>query len=72
MKIPRHKIFIDEKLEFIYIDMNDISDRYRKEFEIWMHGQTVPVIEDCKNPVYAWDWDRWYKYKRHGGVLIWD
>ena len=71
MKLKRHKIFIKKTLIFTYIDSDTISNRYREEFNKWMTGQTVPVIENCKNPVYAWDWERWYNYKRFKKPLRW-
>ena len=71
MKIPRHKHIVDGNLYFTYIDVNDISKRYREEFDKWMTGQTVPKVEGCDNPVYSWDWDRWYSYKLNGDKLLW-
>ena len=60
------KIHINEN--FTYVKMNEIPKEFREEFDYWMRGQTVPIIENIENMgdvVYSWDWKRWYNMKVH-------
>jgi hypothetical protein len=36
----------------------------------WMRGQTIPVLDDGTTGVYAWDFDRWVRWKKHQERII--
>ena len=44
-----------------------------KEFNKWMIGQTVPVLDNGEEGVYEHDFKRWLRWKRDGAPEpIWD
>ena len=44
-----------------------------KEFNKWLIGQTVPVLDNAKDCVYEHDFKRWFRWKRNGAPEpIWD
>jgi hypothetical protein len=49
-----------------YIDFEDVPNHMKAEFNKWMYGQTMPMIEGCKGAIYSWDWERWYELKTKG------
>lgn len=53
--------------DFAYIKCAEIGDeQVRGDFEKWMIGKTIPLLDGDKNLAYAHDWARfWRWYQRH-------
>ena len=73
IKIPYHDYMLDGKPYFQYVFFEDIPDLYKGEFNEWIYGQTVPVVEEDKVAIYAWDVERWFAWKlKRTDILIFD
>ena len=58
---------------FQYICTSEIDDKYKAEFELWLNGQTRPLVDEHEDAAYLWDWERWLKWKcGENKLLIWD
>jgi len=44
---------------FTYVRNSDIPKEYKNEFDEWMYGQTMPLIEGEGPCSYSWDFERW-------------
>jgi len=55
-----------------FVCVSDIQEEYRDEFMKWMYGCTVPLIPECENAVYSWDWERFYYLKTEDRPTSWD
>ena len=56
-----------------YVNTDELEDTEIKEdFNRWMRGQTVPVIEGVTGAVYSWDWERWWEMKVLGKPTYFD
>jgi len=54
-----------ETEDFDYVKFSEIPEKYKKEFDKWMYGQTCSMI-DGELVAYVWDWERWYDLKTKG------
>jgi hypothetical protein len=64
-----------EKSDNNWPRVRDLPEKERNEFEIWLNGQTRPVIEgepDSEQDGYfPWDYAKW-RIVKMGGAYIWD
>jgi hypothetical protein len=73
-KVPKYKcIDGDGKTLFEYIFSDDIPVEYEVEFNHWMRGQTCPVTDEGRFAIYAYDYERWVRWKTgKTDILIFD
>lgn len=73
MRIPKYEYILDGEVYFEYVFTDDIPEEYKEEFFDWMFGQTMPVVDNARNAVYAYDYERWVRWKTgKTDILIWD
>jgi len=74
LKIPKYKyINPDGNVLFEYAFIEDVPEEYAEEFRHWMTGQTCPVVDEGKFAVYAYDLERWLRWKLgKTNILIFD
>lgn len=68
------EIYNNFDYEFIKID--EINDsQIRTEFDLWMNGQTCPLITENGEIVkvaFLWDFERWYEQKYYNRGTYFD
>lgn len=63
----------EDKQGFItFIDEDEVPNDMKKEFDKWMHGQTMPIIDGVKFAIYSWDWERYFNLKTKGVPTYFD
>lgn len=73
-KVPKYKCIDGTgKTLFEYIFSDDIPEEYEVEFNSWMRGQTCPIVDEGKFAIYAYDYERWVRWKTgKTDILIFD
>ncbi len=75
LELPVYKLVKRNGDIYDYVRMSDIKDEYtRLEFERFMFGQTMPLIqlehEFLTDAVFFWDYERFQDYLEGKQVLL--